>query len=83
MTIQVTVDDIKHGQCGNCRFCPIGRAIERATGRIPWVSGEACKLKGICGVFRLPLSCLDFVLDFDAHRKVQAFSFEFDYRGAA
>lgn len=77
MKIEVTEQDIELGNpCDPC-MCPIARAIERATGIEPIVSGEIFYLGFSSQRYHLPMEAVKWMGDFDAGKEeMQPFSFE-------
>lgn len=88
MLIEVTQEDIDHGVRGECRLCPIARALQRATGN-PFATMGAwnCWPENNGTAFQTggPIPCpdaaYDFIQAFDGKgaSKVRPFSFEIPY----
>lgn len=89
MKVDVTQEDIDRGMPKRCSFCPVAKAIQRATGNKYFyvaVSGsELCD--SVRAVTRtdyidaidLPPEVLVFLTRFDAGKPVEPFSFEFPW----
>jgi hypothetical protein len=87
-TISVTQDDIEHGERGDCRGCPIARAVNRmlATGYFArvrdeisiWTEGGGRFVRGL----DLPDAAREFIALFDSNNgdpddtPVKPFTFE-------
>ena len=66
--IQVTWQDIREGTPGDCRDCPVSRAVEREVPHFhPWghakVLSDTVEINGT--KFRLPTIAQEFVWQFD------------------
>lgn len=74
MKIQVTEDDIRFGERGECTDCPVARAISRATKREAYVdSYDICS--GSYDWFT-PEAVRTFIARFDSGQPVEPFTFE-------
>ena len=79
MKIQVTQDDIDHGRSGDCNFCPVARAVKRATHLDLGVRVTIGYVYlGNLVNFQLLSKVADFVYDFDVGMPVKPFEFELD-----
>ena len=79
MKIEVTENDIEHGQRGDPKCCAIGRALDRAGVMHFGVMGPAVLLANelrLSTALLLPPFVQRWILDFDAGKPVQPFSFE-------
>lgn len=76
-TINVTQEDINNGKPGEPSYCPIALAAQRVIPERVRVRTRIMNI-GKYGetVVSLPIVAVEFVEDFDAHCKVQPFSFE-------
>ena len=75
ITIDVTADDIQRGQRGNCRTCPVARAVaKRVFGRIG--VGIALITVGRVVEVSTPDVVVEFIRKFDWKGKADPFSFE-------
>jgi hypothetical protein len=80
--VRVTQEDIDEGTKGDCTFCPIALAVDRALG------GECCVAVTIfdvyitenahAEVFPLPSEARQFIQRFDKGKPVSPFEFELD-----
>lgn len=82
MTINVTQEDIDRGERGQCRTCPIAKAVIRELDETDvYVIGPYLVI-GIHGPTRLTIDLPDavtrFVEDFDSEDSVAPFSFELE-----
>lgn len=79
--IQVTAEDIANGTRGNCAFCPVARAVCRATGSVD-VSVTGLGVTIWCGEETASLAIPDavgrFVDDFDCGKPVHPIEFDLD-----
>jgi hypothetical protein len=84
ITVNVTEDDIRDGQAGVCRECPVALAIKRALpGTDVHVSYERVSLGGprrqeILGT---PDAVQEFIGRFDSALPVEPFEFDLDIPG--
>ena len=82
VTINVSADDIAHGRIGECHFCPLARAMNRALPAIDYLHSWAIDgLHAYLGdkidvSVALPDSCFTFVERYDAGCRVYPFTFE-------
>ena len=82
MRIEVTAEDIRNGRKHDCQYCPVARAIARATGKETLVGLRTCQIRSSsytpwCWLI-LPFAVLEFIESFDAGALVQPFDFELD-----
>lgn len=78
LTVDVTQEDINHGERGNCNSCPVARAIQRASGHECRAGGSQITIKPENGrnlYLVTPEAAWRFMYDFDMGRKVEPFSF--------
>lgn len=78
MRINVTQDDIDNG-VSSCVWCPVARAVARATEMYVEVTATDIWIGHTPLVGRFvdtPEAAADFILQFDTNRKVQPFEFE-------
>lgn len=73
--VDVTEDDIRHGEREECRNCPVARAIARATGRAVLVDGDEFCFASVLVDYTLPAAARDFIHLFDTGCNVKPFSF--------
>ena len=86
MRIEVTAEDIRNGRKHDCQYCPVARAIARATGREVLTGRITCQIRSSYTPWRsviLPRVVFDFTESFDAGALVQPFDFELDYQESA
>lgn len=80
VTIEVTQDDIDHGEINHCTECPIARAANRAGLYLPIITDNCIsiyiKTDNTRKCIDLPLEAKVFVLKFDHYTKVEPFKFE-------
>jgi hypothetical protein len=84
--IQVTQDDITHGQKGDCQYCPIARAIARTVQYAEEINVYHCDgriihsleppLTRIAVPFDLPEIAQEFIRRFDHKRTVWPIEFD-------
>lgn len=78
-TIDVTQEDIDHGECGRCYRCPVARAIKRAIGILVEVGDRYVAIfdkdRDSIIDYALPDVAVDFIAAFDAGAPVSPFSF--------
>jgi hypothetical protein len=82
MRVRVRRLDIWLGHRNEPGWCPVARAMNRATGR-PWAVYGGCAtelFKRPMRTHSLPASVLSFVVAFDAGKKVAPFAFDFEER---
>lgn len=77
MKIEVTQEDIDCGLAGDCRNCPVARAMNRATGDV-WEVGNGWMRRDSETRRRLPCAVLLFIHRFDKHKTGEPFSFDLD-----
>lgn len=79
--VEVTEQDIKDGARGDCYYCPIALAVQRALNHPPKVHViisyvhvvmEDLSMK----TYSLPQVATDFIVDFDHDFKISPFTFE-------
>lgn len=76
ITVDVTQEDIDHGEIGECETCPIARAISRAVGKTALVIADNfCFDHNDMTDYPLPKVASDFVRQFDSGVDVSPFSF--------
>lgn len=81
-TINVTEDDIRKGQIGNCDACPVALALQRAIGR-RWIYtyGRVVDAKGAkTHLCELPEIATQFIKKFDSAKKVNPIQFEIEIK---
>jgi hypothetical protein len=84
VVIHITQEDLDHGVRGNCGFCPVAVAAERAfqalAAFVYFASGRCILELGCNGgrQFELPSLIGKFVLAYDNGEKVHPFSFTVD-----
>lgn len=80
MRVEVTREDIAHGERGNCEHCPVARALERATGSPCVHVGHSGMYAGKSDdsetVWDTPLRVLRFMDSFDKGKRVRPFAFD-------
>lgn len=88
VTVQVTADDIMSGEPGDCRSCPIARALENLlktdvsfSVRTEVIVWHDWGHDGVAGEADLPQAASDFIGRFDNADPVEPFSFEVDLPG--
>ncbi len=79
--IEVSQEDINHGNRSSCRHCPVARALNRATGR-RWSVGTRSFVELINNnidqklpYFGIPPIASEFIRRFDEESPVQPFAF--------
>jgi hypothetical protein len=77
--VDVTAEDLRHGVPFSPLYCPVARAIRRATGeawlvRAGWMRREDVAIG-------LPREASDAVKRFDMGKRVRPFSFEVEVSG--
>lgn len=79
--VQVTAEDIAHGERGNCNECPVARAIMRAVpGSAPNVGYDIVSA-GIGGMAAdLPGDAVDFIDRYDQEVGAEPFEFDLTWR---
>jgi len=86
MKIEVTEQDIENGRRGDPKCCAIGRALDRAGVVHFGVMGPAVLIANesrLSTARLLPASVQRWILDFDAGKPVEPFSFELSTHEAA
>lgn len=75
MKIEVTKRDIQKGERGSCRWCPVARAVARATNykKLVLVASDHVDIND--KDFNLPLRVQRFIACFDMGDDVKPFSF--------
>lgn len=80
MEISVTKEDIKKGNQGHCRDCPIALAASRAFGVDVLVRSRYVAVDAVPGgrnaIYSLPENARNFINNFDNGRPVRPFRFE-------
>lgn len=88
--IEVTQEDIKHGERGLCRACPIAKAAQRALGVKFHADCDVAALASITEggfvpqlyvngkYYDMPFAAYDFMQRFDKGFRVSPFSFEIE-----
>lgn len=84
--IEVTQEDINAGKEGDCNFCPIALALNRATGRLWTVNNYYCYERDIDSnrigenIYFLRGNCNipNWIFDFDKDGDVKPIAFELD-----
>lgn len=78
VTVNVTQADIDNGVDGDCRLCPVARALSRAgvRGWNVFYHGLVSELTG--ETIALPRSAMEFIRRFDSGGDVKPFSFELE-----
>lgn len=81
--VEVSAEDIQKGKSRSALFCPIARALEKATGEVWSVAIEQSGVPtashfgvGVVKVVILPDVCAYFIQDFDLLQPVDPFAFE-------
>lgn len=75
ITVDVTEDDIRHGERDECRRCPIALAIARVTGKAVLVDGDDFCFASVLVDYTLPAAARDFIHLFDTGFNVSSFYF--------
>jgi hypothetical protein len=76
--VEVTPDDIRHGERNDPEYCPISFAVWRASGIHFDVELDHLTLPGHDGAWGLPAVARKFVREFDAGVAVEPIRFEID-----
>jgi len=76
ITVEVTQDDIDHGERGRCQTCPIALALKRATGEAWSVTDVIVYQVGRPEYAWLPARAEGFVHRFDDCEQVKPFTFK-------
>lgn len=81
--VDVTQEDIKHGEQRECEKCPIARAIHRIPELARAYVNESCvewpaAYAGETNYVHLPEEAQKFISDFDNDREARPFKFELE-----
>lgn len=80
--VDVTAEDIAHGEREDCTKCPIARALRRHKGfEKAYVNDQYVEIDHENrheNLYRLPQEAVDFIRNFDDGKEVRPFKFELD-----